>query len=85
MISTRSIRAPRPAHVIRTGGISAPVLAKGTRDIQPPQLPLDTLGMNWWWSLTMEQLGRNIATAGALEYAFRLGLSHDAVRRAGRR
>jgi hypothetical protein len=46
---------------------------------------LDGHGARWWWSLQMEQLGRNLATAGGLELAFRLGLSHDAIERAGRR
>lgn len=56
------------------------MIARGTRDL--PALPMAVpspeprLGDRWWWSLQMEQLGRNMAVAGALELAYRLGRAH---------
>ena len=37
---------------------------------------LDELGDKWFYSYRLETLGRNMATAGALLLAYRLGLAH---------
>ena len=48
--------------------------ARGTRQlaaaVEPP------MGRDWYYSLQLEQLGRNLATAGGLELAYRLGRTH---------
>ncbi len=63
-----------------------PRIARGTRERVEPSptgaLVEHQLGMGWCYSLRLEQLGRNIATAGGLELAYRMGLSHDEFERA---
>lgn len=90
-------RAASPAHVFGNPRPLRPVatppeqFARGTREIPPyaahpgSALYEHNLGKEWFYSLRCEQLGRNLAVAGALEMAYRLGLSHDAFERAGRR
>lgn len=61
--------------------------ARGTRqnltipsglDLRPMTKTIGpSMGRDWFYSLQMEQLGRNIATAGALELSYRLGRSHS--------
>lgn len=46
------------------------------------------VGVEWHFSLRLEYLGRNLATAAGLEFAYRLGRAHDefeALGRLGRR
>jgi hypothetical protein len=52
-------------------------------DVPPARLPRGTvefvpqaresMGRDWFYSMQLEFLGRNLATAGGLEYAYRLG------------
>lgn len=54
-----------------------PKLARGTRDNLTTSTSTATLepamGETWFYSLCLEYLGRNLATAGMMEYFYRLG------------
>jgi hypothetical protein len=77
--------------VIRTGGaqriIERPFdkvekpspFAVGTREIPQQVLAEPPMGVGWFWSLRMEQLGRNLAMAGGFEYAYRTGLANREI------
>lgn len=70
----------KPSRVYRSQPITNPQpappprLAKGTRIL--PANPEPSLGRDWFWSLQMEFLGRNLATAGGLALAYRLGATN---------
>lgn len=52
------------------------ILARGTRDldVKPGSAMVEhQLGTAWFYSLRMENLGRNLATVGGIATAYRLG------------
>lgn len=84
----------RPATIIGGPPAQAARVARGTREGLPQLSPSDgaclvehQIGMGWCYSLRLEQLGRNLATAGGLEMQYRLGLAHAEfeARRFGRK
>lgn len=70
--------APRSLVVKRRPPLSVErPFARGTREISPRSQEVEApLGDRWLWSLRLEYLVRNVATAGALEFAYRLGRAH---------
>jgi hypothetical protein len=53
---------------------------KFSASVQPSKQPPESLGNRWWYSLRLEWLGNNLAVAGALEYAYRLGHANREIR-----
>ena len=71
----RVVRGTAPPKII---GAELPSSARalGTRDDVRAVVAEPPLGCDWFYSLQMELLGRNLATAGGLETAYRLGRAH---------
>ena len=71
MTPSRIVRGPAPPKII---GSELPISARALGTREDLHLAAEQpLGTNWFYSLQLEFLGRNLATAGGLETARRLG------------